>query len=460
MTGAGSSALLTDRYELTMLDAALRAGRADLPAAFEVFSRRLPAGRPAGVFAGVGRLVDALERFRFGPEELAWLEDAGFLSPETLSVLSELRFSGSIDAYLEGEWYTAGSPVLTVCGTFGEAVLLETLVLSILNFDSAVASAASVLVAAAGGRPIIEMGSRRTDPEAAVAAARAAYLGGFASTSNLEAGRRYHVPTAGTAAHSFVLAFPDEREAFAAQVAAMGPGTTLLVDTFELETGVRRAVEVAGPQLGGIRIDSGDLAAGARRARTLLDDLGAPGAAVVVTGDLDDRAIRSLAGAPVDAYGVGTSVEPVSARRAPAWCTSSCPSAPATGGPRARSPSSPPARPRSAAASRRGGWRRAARRSTISSGRPAPRRRSGGAPWCSGWSKAVPRSGSEPWRRPAPGTPRYAPRSLQGLFSASSAPEQKSVENVPFPLPVGSRATRPLAWLLDARQPPPARAFE
>lgn len=308
MSGAASTAFYTDRYELTMLDAALRSGRADVPATFEVFSRRLPPGRPAGVFAGLGRVLEAVTDFRFGEAEIAWLDELGFLSPAALDWLAGFCFSGSIDAYPEGEWYAAGSPVAAVTGTFGEAVLLETLILSILNFDSAVASAASLLVAAAGDRPIIEMGSRRTDPVAAVAAARAAYLGGFASTSNLEAGRRYGVPTAGTAAHSFVLAYPSEEEAFAAQVAALGPGTTLLVDTFDVEAGIRRAVEAAGPGLGGVRIDSGDLPVEARRARRLLDELGAVGARVVITGDLDDRSLRALRDAPADAYGVGTNV--------------------------------------------------------------------------------------------------------------------------------------------------------
>ncbi|HLI00478.1 MAG TPA: nicotinate phosphoribosyltransferase [Acidimicrobiales bacterium] len=303
-----STALLTDHYELTMLDAALRSGAADIPAVFEVFARRLPAGRRAGVFAGLGRLLDALEEFTFGPEELAWLEAARVVSAPTLEWLSRYRFGGDIDAYREGEWYTVNSPVVTVTGTFAETVLLETLVLSILNHDTAVASAASLIVGEAGDRPVIEMGSRRTDPSAAVAAARAAYLGGFASTSNLEAGRRYGIPTAGTAAHSFTLVHPSERDAFTAQVAALGPGTTLLVDTFDVEQGIRTAVEVAGPRLGAIRIDSGDLEVAAHRARKLLDGLGATSTRIVITGDLDDRLIRRLADAPADGYGVGTNV--------------------------------------------------------------------------------------------------------------------------------------------------------
>jgi nicotinate phosphoribosyltransferase len=291
-----------------MVEAALRSGRADVPATFEVFTRRLADRRQWGVFGGLGRLLDALEQFRFGPGELAWLAEARVVDDETLAWLEGYRFTGAIDAYREGELYTGGSPVLTLEGTFAESVLLETLVLSILNFDSAVAAAASLITQAAGDRPVIEMGSRRTDPYAAVAAARAAYAAGFSSTSNLEAGRLYGIPTAGTASHAFVLAYPSEEEAFAAQVAAFGAGTTLLVDTYEIEQGIRNAVAVAGPGLGGVRIDSGDLGREAVRARRLLDQLGATGTRLVVTGDLDAHTISALGGAPVDVYGVGSNV--------------------------------------------------------------------------------------------------------------------------------------------------------
>jgi nicotinate phosphoribosyltransferase len=291
-----------------MLDASLRAGTARHAVTFEVFTRRLPTGRRYGVFCGVGRLVDAIERFRFGAQELDWLAARRVVSDSALEWLSSYRFSGEIVAYREGELYVAGSPVLTVAGTFGESVLLETLVLSLLNHDAAVAAAADRIVAAAGDRPVIEMGSRRTDAEAAVAAARAAWIAGFASTSNLEAGRRYGIPTAGTAAHAFTLAFSDEEAAFAAQVAALGEGTTLLVDTYDTEQGIRHAVAVAGSGLGAIRIDSGDLVEEARRARKLLDELGATNTRIIVTGDLDEEALLTLASAPVDGYGVGTSV--------------------------------------------------------------------------------------------------------------------------------------------------------
>jgi nicotinate phosphoribosyltransferase len=291
-----------------MLDAALRAGRAGEPVTFEVFTRRLPPGRRFGVFAGLDRLLNALDRFRFEPADLNWLRGLRILSDQALSWLEAFRFEGDIHAYREGELYAEGSPVLTVEGTFGEAVLLETLALSILNHDSSVAAAASIIAAAAGERPVIEMGSRRTDPEAAVAAARAGYLAGLASTSNLEAGRRYGVPTAGTAAHAFVLLFPDEDAAFGAQVAAFGPATTLLVDTYDIDRAIHMAVEAGGPSLAAIRIDSGDLDREARRARATLDSLGATGTRILVTGDIDDAAIAALADSPVDGFGAGTSV--------------------------------------------------------------------------------------------------------------------------------------------------------
>jgi nicotinate phosphoribosyltransferase len=303
-----STALLTDRYELTMLDAALQAGTAGERVTVEVFTRGLPAGRRYGVFAGVERWLDALEAFCFGPAELDWLAVHRVVSDRTLEWLAEYRFGGDVHAYPEGELYTEGSPVMTIEAPFGESVVLETLTLSILNHDSAVAAAASLIASAAGDRPVIEMGSRRTDLLAAVAAARAAYLGGFASTSNLEAGRSYGVPTAGTAAHAFMLLFPDERAAFEAQVKTLGPATTLLVDTFDTERGIRLAVDVAGPELGAVRIDSGDLVAEAHRARTLLDSLGATTTKVIVTGDLDETAIMRLASCPADGYGAGTSV--------------------------------------------------------------------------------------------------------------------------------------------------------
>jgi len=303
-----TSALLTDRYELTMIDAALADGRALRRSVFELFARRLPSGRRYGVVAGTGRLLHLLDDFRFGQRELAFLKRERVVSDTTLDWLEGFRFSGTIRGYAEGELYFPGSPVLVVEGTFAEAVVLETLALSVFNYDSAVASAAARMVSAAGERPLAEMGSRRTGERSAVAAARAAYIAGFGATSNLEAGREWGIPTMGTAAHAFTLLFDSEEEAFRAQVAAMGVGTTLLVDTYDIPTAVETAVRVAGTSLGAVRIDSGDLGVVVREVRAQLDSLGAVNTRITVTNDLDEHAIAGLRSAPVNSYGVGTSL--------------------------------------------------------------------------------------------------------------------------------------------------------
>jgi nicotinate phosphoribosyltransferase len=305
MTGT-STALLTDHYELTMVAAALSDGTASRQCVFETFARRLPNGRRYGIVGGTGRVIEAISRFTFGDDELARLSDV--LDPATIEWLANYRFTGDVDGYAEGELYFPGSPLFTVRGSFADAVVLETLVLSILNHDSAIVSAGARMVSAANGRPIIEMGGRRTHEEAAVASARAAYLAGFATTSNLEAGRRYGIPTAGTCAHAFTLLHDSEHAAFTAQVDALGTDTTLLVDTYDITAGIQTAIEVAGPSLGAIRIDSGDVGVLARHARAQLDSLGARNTRIVVSGDLDEYAIAALRAEPVDAYGVGTSL--------------------------------------------------------------------------------------------------------------------------------------------------------
>jgi nicotinate phosphoribosyltransferase len=301
-----SVALLTDRYELTMLEAALSDGTAQRQCIFEVFARRLPPGRRYGVVAGQGRLLELLPNFRFDQAEVDYLVSNGIVGSNTGEWLANFRFTGNIVGYREGEIYFPGSPVLTISGTFAETVLLETLVLSVLNHDSAVASAASRMTVAAGQRPCLEMGARRTHEQAALAAARAAQVGGFAGTSVLEAGRRWGIETIGTAAHAFTLLHDDEQTAFAAQIAAQGPGTTLLVDTFDVAKAVRLAIAVAGPSLRAVRLDSGDLTVLAGEVRSLLDSLGATNTGIIVTSDLDEYAIAGLAAAPVTAYGVGT----------------------------------------------------------------------------------------------------------------------------------------------------------
>lgn len=303
-----STALLTDRYELTMIDAAIGSGRHERESIFEVFARRLPEGRRFGIVAGTGRLLDLIENFRFTEIELEWLRENSVVTAATLDWLADYRFSGTIWGYQEGEVYFPNSPILVIEGSFAEAVVLETLTLSVLNYDSAVASAAARMVSAADGRPLAEMGSRRASERSAVAAARAAWIAGFGASSNLEAGREFGVPTMGTAAHAFTLLHDSEEEAFRAQVAALGSGTTLLVDTYDVTAAVDLAVRVAGTGLGAVRIDSGDLPSQVAAVRAQLDSLGAVGTKITVTNDLDEYTIASLRAAPVDSYGVGTSV--------------------------------------------------------------------------------------------------------------------------------------------------------
>ena len=303
-----TTALLTDRYELTMLQAALKSGKANRRGVFEVFSRTLAGGRRYGVFAGTGRLLELIKAFRFSSEEISWLLSEKVIDQPTANWLANYKFSGDIHGYAEGEIYFPYSPVLIVESSFAEAVILETLILSVLNYDSAIASAAARMVTAAGNRSVSEMGSRRTGEFSAVAAARAAYIAGFSATSNLEAGRSFGIPTMGTASHAFTLLHDSEKQAFSAQLEAFGSTTTFLVDTYNIEAGIENAISVAGTKLGGVRIDSGDLPIEVAKARQLLDKLGATDTKITVTNDLDEFAIASLAAAPVDAYGVGTSV--------------------------------------------------------------------------------------------------------------------------------------------------------
>lgn len=303
-----STALLTDRYELTMVQAALRSGKSERKTVFEVFTRNLPPGRRYGVFAGAGRLLSAIQEFKFEKPELEFLQANDIIDTETASWLENFRFSGSILGYREGELFFANSPVLRVEATFAEAVILETLILSILNYDSAVASAGARMRFAAGNRYLAEMGARRANEHAAVAAARAAFIVGFDATSNLEAGRSYGIPTMGTSAHSFTLLHDTETQAFESQIEVMGVDTTLLVDTYDVEKAVREAVRLTDGKIAAVRLDSGDLSVAATRVRELLDSLGAKETKIVVTSDLDENTIAALAAAPVDRYGVGTSL--------------------------------------------------------------------------------------------------------------------------------------------------------
>lgn len=311
-----TTAFLTDKYEVTMLQAMLRAGRADHRAVFDLFARRLPKGRRYGVVGGVGRVVEAVKNFRFTDEQIAYLEADPIIDEATVRYLRDYKFRGIIVGQPEGSLYFPNTPILTVIGTFADCVLLETLLLSIMNHDSAVMSAASRMVTAAEGMPMIEMGSRRTSETSAVAAARAAYIAGFNATSNLQAGHLYQIPTTGTSAHAYTLAYgPDgEEQSFYDQMVALGTDTTILVDTYNIPEGIRRAVHaantlgVSGP--GGIRIDSGDLHEETVNARELLDSLGAIDTKIVLSSDIDEYTISEMKerGTPVDAVGAGTRV--------------------------------------------------------------------------------------------------------------------------------------------------------
>lgn len=308
-----TTALNTDMYEFTMLRSAVADGTADRAATFEVFARSLRDGNRYGVLAGTGRLLDAIEDYCLDTDTLDWLLDTGIIDQATRDWIGDdWSFTGRITGYREGELYFPNSPVLTVSGRFGDAVLLETLILSVLNHDSAVATKAARIRAAAGTRTVIEMGSRRTHEDAAVAAARATAIAGFDATSNLAAARAYGIKAVGTAAHAWTLAHRTEAATFDAQIAALRVDTTLLIDTYDIETGTREAIAAArragstGP--GAIRIDSGDLALEAKRCRRILDEAGATNTRIVVSGDLDEHKIATLADAPIDGYGIGTKV--------------------------------------------------------------------------------------------------------------------------------------------------------
>ena len=303
-----TTAFFTDHYELTMVDAARRSGLAERNSVFEVFARNLPTNRRYGVVAGTSRLLESISKFRFSGEQLEFLKHRKVVSSETLDWLASFKFGGNIRGYAEGELFFPGSPILCVEGEFQEVVILETLILSILNYDCAVASAASRMSLAAQGTPLIEMGSRRIGEHSAIAAARAAFISGFQASSNLEAGLRFGIPTMGTSAHSFTLLHDSEEDAFEAQIKAMGIGTTLLIDTYDVESGVKKAIEIAGPELGAVRIDSGELPTVVKQVRNQLDSLGAKRTKIIVTNDLDEFSIAKLRNKPVDAYGVGTSV--------------------------------------------------------------------------------------------------------------------------------------------------------
>jgi len=303
--------LLTDLYELTMAAGYYAAGRLRDRATFELSVRRLPANRSYLIVAGVDQALEYLAGLRFRAEELRYLRglaafsrmDEGFWD-----YLSGFRFTGDVWATPEGTTIFAGEPVLRVTGPLAEAQVPETYVLAAVTFETLIATKASRMVEAAQGRVIVEFGTRRAHTaEAGVLGARAAYIGGCLGTSNVEAGYRFGIPVYGTAAHSWVLSFENERESYRQLHGLLGDGTVYLVDTYDIARGVEYAAETPGG-FWGVRIDSGDLAEESRRARKILDEAGRGGAKIMVSGDLNEYRIAELvqAGAPIDAFGVGT----------------------------------------------------------------------------------------------------------------------------------------------------------
>ena len=308
-TALPGTALLTDQYELTMVQASLRSGAAGRRAVFEVFARHLPQGRRYGVVAGTGRLLEAIERFRFSPAELDFLADAGIVDSDTLAFCASYRFSGNIWGYAEGDCYFPGSPILVVEGTFAESVVLETVALSILNHDCAIASAASRMVTAAG-RPPADRDGLAADPRAGRGGQRAGGVPRRASRPPRTCGRgrstacRARGPARTRSRWSTTT---NGRRSRPRSRRSARPRRCWWTPT-DVPRAVRTAIEVAGPDLGAVRIDSGDLPVLARQVRAELDSLGAAKTRIVLTGDLDEYSIAALGAVPVDGYGVGTSL--------------------------------------------------------------------------------------------------------------------------------------------------------
>lgn len=305
------NALLTDLYELTMAAGYFDAGKAEEVATFEMAVRRLPAGRNYVIAAGIPQVVDYLLNLSFTAEEIEYLRgldqfrnaSAGFFD-----YLARFRFTGDLFAVAEGTPLFAGEPLLTIRAPIAEAQIPETYTLAAVSFATLVASKAARMVEAGGGRPVVEFGTRRAHTaEAGVLGARAAYIGGCAGTSNTLAGFRYGIPVMGTAAHSWVMAFAGETEAFRQLQRALGEGAIQIVDTYDTLEGTRRAAQIGRP-LWGVRLDSGDLPALSRQVRGILDQAGLTDAKIMASGDLDEFKIRDLvkACAPIDVFGVGT----------------------------------------------------------------------------------------------------------------------------------------------------------
>ncbi|MDX2267957.1 MAG: nicotinate phosphoribosyltransferase [Bryobacter sp.] len=306
-------ALFTDFYQLTMTAGYWQAGKTAESATFEMFVRRLPPERDFLVVCGLEQALEYLEQLAFDEDELAYLKELPqFQSLGTAfwDFLRSFRFRGDVYSAPEGTVLFANEPLLTVRAPLAEAQVPETYLLATIGFQTLIATKAARILSAAEGRSVVEFGCRRAHaPEAGCLAGRAAYIAGCAGTSNVEAGFRYSIPVFGTAAHSWVLSFPAERDAFAALQAVLRERTVQLIDTYDTLNGAQLAAELGAP-LWGVRLDSGDLLELSQSARRILDEHGLASARIMATNDLDEHSIARLlkSGAPIDVFGVGTSL--------------------------------------------------------------------------------------------------------------------------------------------------------
>jgi nicotinate phosphoribosyltransferase len=316
MDSSDNLALLTDLYQLTMAQGYFRERKTGT-ASFSLFIRSYPPNRGYFIAAGLSDVLDYLETFRFEASALDYLSSLRLFSADFLHFLADLRFTGEVWALPEGQVFFTGEPVLEVTAPIIEAQLVETFIINQINFQSLVATKAARCVSAAGGRAVVDFALRRTQgTDAGMKVARATFIAGFAGTSNVRAAQVYGIPPVGTMAHSFVSAFDNELDAFRAYAATFPKNAILLIDTYNTLQGARHAVTVAeemaarGERLSGVRIDSGDLPALARRTREILDQAGLEDVKIIGSGGLDEHDLQrfSTERAPFDSYGVGTKV--------------------------------------------------------------------------------------------------------------------------------------------------------
>ncbi|GEO06866.1 nicotinate phosphoribosyltransferase [Adhaeribacter aerolatus] len=318
---ATSLALFTDMYQLTMAQAYWKKGMAEQEAVFHLYFRKHPFNGGYTVCAGLADAIDYLKEFRFSPDDIAYLgslkgsQQQPLFETEFLAYLQNLTFTCQVDAIPEGTVVFPNEPLLRIQGPILQCQLLETPLLTIINFQTLIATKAARLVDAAQGDRIIEFGMRRAQgPDGALSAARAAFIGGIGATSNLLAGRYFDIPVKGTHAHSWVMSFPEEQDAFAAYAEVFPHDSVFLVDTYNTLQGIKKAIMVAkqlrekGAELLGIRLDSGDLAYLSKEGRRMLDEAGLPEVSILASNDLDEYLIQSLKlqGARIDTWGIGT----------------------------------------------------------------------------------------------------------------------------------------------------------